>query len=319
MKTETTEQEVPFATVIMATYNDAPEHVEKAIESILNQTFSNFELIITDDSTDVRTIQTINSFADKDKRIRVIKNDCRIGLVKSLNAGLREARGQYIVRMDADDVSAANRFEKQIRFLEENEEYVLVSSCSFFIDKLGNTIPNLGRTFPILSNSVLQDSLDYRNTIFQSSVVVRKKALLEVGGYVEVIAMEDWLLWGKLRKYGKFKQLPDVLISYRILPSSLFHSLDLDSIYYHFSVCLLKKMMKEDIKSDDIQLFNTIYSEAKKIKSTALPSKNKMMNIYKVTSYLFPANISAALVGYISTTYYFMLNRKHQKMRKQRF
>lgn len=120
----------PKVSVVMATYNRADIYLPRAIESILSQTMDDFELIIIDDASNDDTRDILIAYAKNDKRIRVFSNKQNKGLVYNLNLGLKKARGKYIARMDDDDKSLPERFEKQVIFLEENPQIMAVG-CSF--------------------------------------------------------------------------------------------------------------------------------------------------------------------------------------------
>ena len=117
--------------VIMSNYNTDEEYLRAAIESVLNQTYENFEFIIVDDCSTNNSIEVIESY--RDSRIRLIKNEENLGLTKSLNVALKTARGQYIARMDADDVCLPQRFEKQVLFLSQNPEYIVCGTAAEFV------------------------------------------------------------------------------------------------------------------------------------------------------------------------------------------
>ena len=126
----------PAISVVMSTYNRAA-FLPRSIESILAQTFKDFEFIIINDGSPDETDKILSFFAKKDKRIRVITNEQNKGLIYSLNKGLEEARGKYIARMDDDDIALPNRFEKQYDFMEKNPDFAVVGSW------IGN--PNNGK------------------------------------------------------------------------------------------------------------------------------------------------------------------------------
>ena len=109
--------------VIMPTYNTPREFLENAIQSILRQTYGDFEFIIVDDCSTDDTEEYLRSIADS--RIRVIRNQTNLGITKSLNIGLREARGEYIARMDSDDIALPERFEKQLKFMQEHQNVIV--------------------------------------------------------------------------------------------------------------------------------------------------------------------------------------------------
>src|SRR3989344_5781814 len=118
--------------VLMPAYN-ARKYIGEAIESILNQTFKDFEFIIINDCSTDKTKKIIEEYANKDARIKLINNATNLGLTKSLNIGLKEARGEYVARLDADDVALPERLEKQYEFMEKNKETTLVGAWAEII------------------------------------------------------------------------------------------------------------------------------------------------------------------------------------------
>ena len=120
--------------VVMPTYNTQISILREAVDSILNQTFSDFEFIIIDDGSANDTYEYLKSIPDE--RIKIIKNDTNIGITKSLNIGFRAARGKYIARMDSDDIAFPDRFEKQYAFMESHPDvFVCGSKAIFFKDR----------------------------------------------------------------------------------------------------------------------------------------------------------------------------------------
>ena len=119
--------------VVMSNYNTDELYLRASIESILNQTYKNFEFIIVDDCSSDNSVSVIESYDDK--RIKLIKNPKNMGLTKSLNIAIKAAKGEFIARMDADDISLPQRFEKQVEFLTQNPEYI---ACGTAIKILGS-------------------------------------------------------------------------------------------------------------------------------------------------------------------------------------
>lgn len=109
----------PLVSVIMATFNEPKKYIEESVSSILKQTHQNFELLIADDSTNEETIKTVDEFAAKDSRIVVIRKSKRMGFVHALNESLCQVKGEYIARMDADDIAHFDRLEKQVAFFSK--------------------------------------------------------------------------------------------------------------------------------------------------------------------------------------------------------
>ena len=119
--------------VVMSTYNTETEMLQQAVESILSQTFREFEFLIIDDGSTNDSVDYLNSL--QDERIRMIRNPVNIGITKSLNIGLKEAKGKYIARMDADDISLPTRFEKQYAYMEAHPDVILCGARVTFFDE----------------------------------------------------------------------------------------------------------------------------------------------------------------------------------------
>jgi glycosyltransferase involved in cell wall biosynthesis len=207
----------PKVTVLMSVYN-GERFLQQAIDSILNQTYQDFEFLIIDDGSNDRSREIIQSH--KDQRIRLIYNEENIGLTPSLNKGLELARGEYIARMDADDVSFPQRLEKQVEFLEHNPEVILLGAWAEVVDENGKII-KVWR-YPT-KDCVIRWRLLFGNCLVHSSVIYRKDKVLDAGGYNSSITYaQDYELWTKLSTIAQIRQLPQVLIRHRrFMPGSI--------------------------------------------------------------------------------------------------
>jgi glycosyltransferase EpsE len=197
--------------VIMGVCN-GENYVSKAIDSILSQTYSNFKFIICDDASVDGSYKILIECAEKDHRIVVLRNENNLGLAATLNRCLEVATGEYIARMDDDDVSLPDRFKKQVKFLDENLDYAIVGGSINLYDGNG-----------IFGKRVLECKPD-RIKIFKGSafihptVMVRKTALDKVKGYTVANytrRTEDYDLWCKLTA-ARYKgyNLRDVILNY---------------------------------------------------------------------------------------------------------
>lgn len=208
------ETTAPKVSVLMSVYNGA-DYLQEAIDSILGQTFADFEFIIFDDcSTDESPAILIRN-AEQDARIVVVKNPENLGLTKSLNKGLQMAKGQYIARQDADDVSLPQRFEKLVEVLDADSACVL-ASCNFrTIDQHGNFIREVRRD---CSPELVAWHLLFQNRIAgHSQVMFRRDTALEVGSYDENCRYsQDYELWSRLTQVGKITILPGLYLDRRI-------------------------------------------------------------------------------------------------------
>lgn len=184
--------------VIMGIYN-CESTLPQAVESILHQTYSNWELIMCDDGSTDHTYEVARRLAEGDKRLVVIKNNRNCGLNRTLNNCLVYASGDYIARMDGDDVCVPERFEKQISFLNSQDEFDICSSAMFFFDENGRWGENNVKAKP-QAEDIVKGS-----PICHAPVMMRKGCMDEVGGYTEnprMLRVEDVNLWIKLYVAG---------------------------------------------------------------------------------------------------------------------
>ncbi len=206
----------PDISVVMSVYN-GEKYLREAIKSILNQTFKDFEFIIVNDGSTDKSLEIIKSY--NDPRIVFIDQENK-GLAAALNVGIKAAKGKYIARMDADDISYSERLKKQIEFMENHPEYVAIGSWANYITDDGEYLYMC--KMPIESLS-LKSSLPYECPFIHSSVSMRTEIVRAVGGYKDVgryFYQEDILLWIDLSRIGKFYNILEPLLNFRITPSS---------------------------------------------------------------------------------------------------
>lgn len=240
----------------MCTYN-TEKYIAEAIESVLAQSFTDFEFIIWDDGSTDRTRFIVESF--KDERIRYFYHE-NTGLGMALKLACAEAQGKYIARMDSDDVCLPERLAKEVEFLEEHKEYVLVSSAVYYIDEKGN---NIGRSFPCSDDKVLKKILPISSMIVHPMVMMHRKAYESAGGYVPIVKSQDRVFWSRLAKQGKFHNIIKPLGRYRILQNSLSH---IENPYNKVLYELRRKMILDDIiKESDVEWYNNFYQYSKQL------------------------------------------------------
>ena len=206
----------PKLSVIMSAYNSS-NTIERAMKSILDQSFSDFELIVMNDGSTDGTEAKILSFDDD--RIRYHRLD-HAGLTKALNFGLFQAKAEVIVRHDSDDWSESDRFAKQVVSLDDHAEVALVSSWHNVVDIEGNY---LGQKPTADDDEGLKRMLRRRNPFCHGTVAMRKSVLESVGGYNEnLLFSQDYDLWLRMAKAGaKFSCIPEPLYNYSITPESI--------------------------------------------------------------------------------------------------
>lgn len=199
----------------MAVFN-GHKYLSETIESILDQSFSNFEFIIIDDGSTDGSSEIIDHYHQKDPRVIVIQNRENIGLALSLNKGLQIAKGKYIARMDADDVCLPERFQTQFEYLEEHPEIWIVGSSIIHIDDQGNEIRRI--SYPNSPNRLRWNMLfGTTGLVCHPCAMMRSDRIREAGLYRNLPASQDMDLWCRFFGYEPFPitNLDDSLIKYR--------------------------------------------------------------------------------------------------------
>lgn len=194
---------------IMSAYN-SEKFIKEAVESILSQTFTDFEFIIINDASTDSTESIIRSF--NDPRVKLIENDKNRGLTKSLNIGLDLAKGKYIARMDADDISFPERFQKQFDFMEQNPE---VDLCGTFYEVEGTKNDTVETP---VTHAEIKDMLFFNNCIAHPTVMMRKSIIDKFAiKYNENLrSAQDYELWCREADRLKFANIPEILLKYRV-------------------------------------------------------------------------------------------------------
>lgn len=198
----------------MPAYN-AGDFLRSSINSILNQTYKNFEFIIVNDASNDETSKILNSYKKIDKRIKIITNKINLGVSRSANIAINEARGQFIARMDADDIAISTRIEKQVNFLVGNKNVVAVGGQCELIDKDDLKIGE--KLFP--TDFELIKSMIFVNVPLQQPTLMVNKKLLPknfVWYDNDFSSAEELELIFKLFEIGQVKNLPDFILKYRM-------------------------------------------------------------------------------------------------------
>lgn len=205
--------------VIMGVHNEKDEYLSLAIKSICQQTYKNLELIIIDDFSNEHCETLLKKIAASDNRIRIYRNETNFGLTKSLNRGLSLAEGEFIARMDADDFSTADRFEKQLAYFTTHPD----------IDILGGGVVSFGDSNEFFSpafgytNEQAQCDLFFQSTLCHPSVMIRRSFLdAHRLTYDENVQKgQDYEMWERCSIYGKLAVMEDVVLYYRLHKSQI--------------------------------------------------------------------------------------------------
>ncbi len=205
----------PLVSIIMPAYNGA-KWIKKAILSVLAQSFADFEfIIINDDSTD-NTGEIVATFTEHDRRIKYIKNERNLGVQKTRNIALSIAMGEYIAEIDQDDEWIdKDKLKRQVKFLDNNEAYVLIGTGVIVVDEDGAEI---ARYFMPETDLEIREKILRANCFIHSSVLYRTKSVKEIGGYTVTKMSEDHDLWLRLGKVGKFANLQEYAVQYCFSP-----------------------------------------------------------------------------------------------------
>ncbi len=199
--------------VVMSVYN-AEKYLGAAIDSILAQSYEDFEFVLINDKSDDASGEIMKRYQQQDERIVILENEENIGLTKSLNRGIAVARGEYIARMDADDISTPDRFEKQAHFLDEHPDYSFVSCIAQYIDEDGQ--PEQMRLFPE-TNEEIYAMMPKVDAVMHPGVMFRKQDIEKIGNYCEDFrVVQDYDLWFRGMAAGyKFYNIQEPLVLFR--------------------------------------------------------------------------------------------------------
>ncbi|MGB2822166.1 MAG: glycosyltransferase, partial [Phycisphaerae bacterium] len=197
----------PKASVLMPTYNDG-RFVRQAVDSIRGQTFADFEFVIVNDGSTDDTPEILAEYARRDGRIRVLTNDRNMGIFASLNRGLDVCRGEYVVRMDADDIAIADRLERQLAVMDARPDVVALGGALTYIDAAGKDLNVMRRC--AVGASLLRRSPMLHPTVVFRRKVVEKHAIRYQGRFRPA---DDYFFWLELSRFGRLDAIDDVVLN----------------------------------------------------------------------------------------------------------
>lgn len=284
----------PIISVVMSVYN-AESHLRSAVKSIIDQTFADFEFIIIEDGSTDNSKTILQELANEDKRIKIIfkeYNEGTEGFIKNLNTGLQLAKGKYIARMDADDLSLPERFEKQLRFLEENQDVFMVGSNLELIDE--NNHPLRIMTAPE-NDAEIRSQMLKKITMYHPVIMFRNEEKLFYRGKMRYC--EDYDLYLRIMTGAlKMANINQVLLQYRVLENSMSRKQDkvIKNLFINQAKIFFKERLeggKDSYDSFDPNQFLNIYKNPSKeliVKAIQVSKKyydytgfEKLMKMYK--------------------------------------
>ncbi len=206
-------QENCCVSIILPVYN-ARRYLLQALQSLSKQSYTRFEILAIDDGSSDGSLKLLHAYAKKEQRLKVFTQQ-HGGIVKALNYGINQAQGQYIARMDADDIAFPQRLEKQVQFLEAHPSVVAVGAWVRFIDSLG--FPIFTYRMPIESSQIEEELWQGNGgALIHPVILFRKSAIICAGAYREVYrSLEDLDLYLRLLDFGLLANIPEVLLFYR--------------------------------------------------------------------------------------------------------
>lgn len=276
----------PLVSVIMPSYN-SKKYIKKAIDSVLEQTYSNFELIIVDGNSTDGTLDILDEYKKQDRRIKVIQDEGR-GIGAALQLGCQIASGKFIARMDSDDIAINTRFEKQLKIFHSIPNLILVASPVICINEDDSIV---GYSFPYTNKRIIQEKV---YLIAHPTVMMKKDAYVKAGGYQPLLRAEDYFLWNRMRLMGEFYIFKEPLIKYRLLQDSLSHTLD-DNFNKKLGRKLESYFIKPIISEIDIIEINDFIStnlpKNRIISHMSSKRKIRLFSFLKIIFKFLPLNI----------------------------
>lgn len=206
----------------MSVYNETESEVLECMQSLLAQTYADFEiLIVNDDPASEANRTVLAKIAEMDSRIRILHNEKNIGLALSMNYAAQFAKGRYLARMDADDVCMPTRLEKEYAVISKGE-YDLVCSGFLLIDENSNEITEKNAKSFFHTPENIRESLPYKSVIHHPTVIMTREIFERVGGYRDFPCSQDYDMWLRLLTAGaRFYMIPEELLKYRIRGASI--------------------------------------------------------------------------------------------------
>ncbi len=207
----------PLVSILIPTYNSV-DFVEDTVRSIMNQTYTNIEIVIVDDASTDGTMKILEKLSKEDKRIKLSQNKKNLGITDNMNNGIHKCNGKYIAILDGDDWAYPYRIEEQVKLMEKDEEVVLCAGYMDICDE--NLNVKTTRTYPLKDKEIRRAMVKY-DPISHPSSMWRKDALLKTDLYSKNFPIcRDYDLIVRISKFGKYENVPKSLIKYRVRKDS---------------------------------------------------------------------------------------------------
>lgn len=279
---------MPKVSVVMSVYNEE-KYLQESIESVLHQTLKDFEFVVINDASTDNSARILEKIAVNDERLRIINNEKRLGLTKSLNIAIINSKGKYIARMDADDVALPERLERQILHLEKNPSIGLIGTSFYEIDEHSRI---LGEVYMPETDLMIRKKIFKFNPFFHSSITIPRTVFEKVGLYNEEFQYaQDYELWFRILRSYKGINLNELLMKRRKHKQTLTHKKLQQQYYFSYKAC------QAGLKLLTPSIIDRCWLLKHKIIST-MPSK-LMLGINRLRSH----NIKYIITGYYIRDY----------------
>lgn len=208
----------PLVSVVLPVYNALP-YLKESVESILSQTYQNFELLLIDDCSTDGSNELLRKYVHADSRIKLIVNNENLKIVKSLNKGIHASQGKYIMRMDADDISLPTRMQLQVDYMENNPE---VGVCGGSMELVDSSLVHVGIRRYYVDDKVIRKHIFKFSPFSHPAIMFRKSVLEQTDLYdPKCLHGEDYDLYFRIGRIAKFGNLQEIILKYRVHKNSL--------------------------------------------------------------------------------------------------
>ncbi len=242
----------PLVSVIMAAKN-VEKYISEAIDSVINQTYKNWELIIVDDGSNDTTLSIIHSYVKNDSRIKIICNEKSVGQAIARNTAVKNSSGDFLAILDADDIAMPDRITGQVHFLENNPNVSAIGGHAEIIDENGKS---LGIKRKALNIDAIRFSLLLQNQFIHSAMMIRRDVFNKFGGYDnDFLYAEDYDLWCRIIEKNIILNINKVVSKYRIQPGSVTKMKDTQRIQLRNNMVVVFRNVRNlvDYTDDQIQ------------------------------------------------------------------
>lgn len=260
-------QSSPLVSIIMPAFN-ADKYIEEAIDSVINQTYANWELLVINDGSTDSTAKIVEGFLSRDTRVQLYNNEENKGLCFTRNRGLQLAKGKYIANLDSDDIALPERLKIQVDFLESNQDFVLLGAACEVIDQEGKTEYTVTRN---VAPSYLKSLLLFSNYFINSSVMYRAKESKALQYNPDYPLSEDYQFFVQLSEFGKIANLESSLVRYRVHGNNIsaIKEKELEQAIHQIHKVLLEKLGIE-AQSDELIMHASLVKESGKLSAKEL-------------------------------------------------